>query len=164
MFDNTKWQREYKRRPEVKAKRREYLNRPEVRERVNALARAPARRAQRREYINLNREQHNLHSKLLRRQPKHRAKSFATQHGIDIETVLPWYEIPLEHRTCWLCGDPGVQLSLDHNHETKNIRGWTHYICNTVEGMVMACSNPQALLRSLAKQCGSRPSDTGELA
>lgn len=57
----------------------------------------------------------------------------------------------MEDRTCWICLQGGANC-LDHDHETKIIRGWTHKVCNFAEGYIKSCPAPrQALLTLLSK-------------
>ena len=84
---------------------------------------------------------------------QNKANVYYFKSGIATEFVLPWLAVTMKDRTCWLCGGaPRGHMHLDHNHETKEIRGWTHRACNMAEGLVRASPNPEELSKSLVKE------------
>ena len=78
--------------------------------------------------------------------PSSRAAQYSRRTHIPYEQVLPWFLEASLH--CWLCGKDGSGLHLDHDHQTKEIRGWAHRNCNLLEGkmqVALATFTPEVL-------------------
>ena len=79
------------------------------------------------------------------------ASQYSASTGVPKIEVTPWFEIIEQERKCWLCAQPASgRMDLDHNHETKVIRGWAHKVCNVAEGYVRSSPDPVALLKTLS--------------
>lgn len=77
-----------------------------------------------------------------------RARQFCRSHpGTSYEDVLKLVQNP--YRRCWFCGEAGA-THIDHDHNTGEIRGWSHPPCNMVEGLFALCPNPSRLVQTLA--------------
>mgnify|MGYP001616645230 CR=1 FL=1 len=119
----------YSAKPENKAKARArsaaYYTKPEIRTRIAA------------------------RSATYYTKPENRTKQYCNKTGTEYEEALSWFLIPNEDRRCWLCGENGKDMHLDHDHRTLIIRGWSHGVCNSAEGFVVKSPNPERLLASL---------------
>lgn len=131
--------KEYNDRPEVKARRAELRNRPEfkahkVKYNAEYCVRPDAK---------ASRAEHRVG-------PKYKASEFERKNSLTAGAALPFFLMPEVDRWCWLCG--GTQLKgmcLDHDHDTGRIRGWSHFHCNVVEGMVRNSFDPCYLTKKL---------------
>ena len=88
-----------------------------------------------------------------RLRPEVRARDFALRYGVDEAEALQWTVDWDRDHVCWLCGEGGA-AHLDHNHDTKTIRGWTHSACNSAEGLIKISPNPKALVDALSRLHG----------
>ena len=82
--------------------------------------------------------------------PDIKTKRYSRKHKIAHKEVLPWFLIPETERRCWMCEEKGENMHLDHDHEIRKIRGWSHHLCNTAEGIVMKSPNPDNLIKTLS--------------
>lgn len=120
-------QKAYRNQPEIKARKKAYYAKPEIKARNKARQKA-------------------YYAK-----PERKARVYERENGLPEGSALPSFLMPLSERYCFFCGEPPQgQMELDHDHGTKEIRGWSHEPCNQIEGRVGASPNPGALARSLA--------------
>jgi hypothetical protein len=128
--------------------RREWKRVYDSRSEVIAKRNSPAAKAKRKEYDArpTSIEAHRVFDALA----SSKAKKYERVYGVRFIDALPWFEIPVENRTCWLCGEKiSGHMHLDHDHSALTVRGWTHPTCNQMEGMANKCPNPYRLLKTL---------------
>ena len=137
----------YQASPQAVASRRAYRARPEVKAKNRAWNKSPAGRASRRAY-NTSLEA-RAKQREQRKSPNHKAREYSKRTQVPYDKGLPWFLIPKNVRLCWLCGENGEELQLDHDHENLFVRGWTHPNCNRAEGNIRCSPNPAALVSAL---------------
>ena len=141
----TEYRKVYEATPKAKAKKAAYRNRPEVKARMIDYHKVYDAVYHARPEVKDRRAVYNAI-------PEVRARKYCGANKTDYGETLLWFLVPVEDRCCWLCGCGGQSLKLDHNHKTLKIRGWTHAVCNTAEGMIMKSPNPTRLLATLATE------------
>ena len=103
-------------------------------------------RARSREYS--GRPENRASKKIYDARPVTKARTFETKFGLTKGSALEWFL--QSERWCHLCKElVSGKMHLDHNHDTKEIRGWAHIGCNVAEGLVGKSPNSIQLIRSL---------------
>ena len=143
------YMKEYGQRPEVKERDRLYRQRPEVRARKNERALKYYHKPEVKERVREWRKGYW-------QRPEIRAREFIRTRGCSFEEALFWQLMPIDERICHLCGHKNDVSHLDHDHDTKKIRGWSHKLCNAAEGYVKNSVDPTALLYRLVELHGKQ--------